>query len=225
MYFYNENGKRVKYELGESIGGEQYGNVYRLPDSATECIKIYKKGQVVNNEILKLIRSLDLKNFYKIYELLYSKRGNLRAHLMKYYKSDDIDILTMPMEYTLYNLCNLWESFVKLADNYIYASDVHTGNVILGSDEMTIIDCDIYSRSELQTKEQLRVKNISALRYLFEQLYLEALDDYHLDIATYEIREKIQSIFELYSKSSLDRTCNKLMKCKYPIDYIRSSRS
>ena len=221
MIFYGEDSKRIEYKLGDLISEEgQYGRVYRLAGTDDECIKVYKKGEVVDDKILKYIRDLDLKNFYKLYNMLYGRTGKFRAHTMKYYESADIDILTMPVEYTLCSLCNLYESVVRLAEEHIYASDMHIGNVILGRDEIVVIDTDIYSYSELQSIEQLKKKNISALRYLFRELYLNALSEYHPDIAKYSVRQEITSLFGGYGPFNLDSTCNRLTRYKRPYDCI-----
>lgn len=222
MYFYGEDNKRVRYILGDLIGGEQYGSVYKLSDS--ECIKIYKKGQVGDKEILTFINGLGLKNFYKIYRLLYNKKGDFRAHTMKYYEDGNVDILTMPVEYVLYNLYNIYESVVKLTENNIFISDMHTGNIVLGRDEITIIDVDIYTFNRFFSSVKLREKNTFALKYLFEAIFLEALRNYHSDEATFTACQRIGSIFEVYSPSALDRTCKKLIRYKYPIDYVRKGR-
>ena len=39
--------------------------------------------------------------------------------LMEYYKNENIDILTMPIDYTIENLCKLYKSIIKLNQNNI----------------------------------------------------------------------------------------------------------
>lgn len=222
MNFYDKNGRRLGYKLGELISEEgQYGKVYKLDGTDDECIKVYKKGQVANEKILMFIKSMDLKNFYKLYEMLYGRTGKFKAHTMRYYENMDIDILTMPVEYTLCSLCNLYESVVRLAEEHIYASDMHIGNVILGENEITVIDTDIYSFSELQSIEQLKRKNILALRYLFRELYLKALKEYHSEIDKYSVRQDIIGLFGGDRTFNLSNTCNILTRYKKPFDYLR----
>ena len=225
MFFYDSDGKRLKYDIGEHLGGEQYGNVYKTSD--IECIKIYKRGQTVDERILLNISELYLKNFYEVHKLLYNKAGIFKAHTMKYYEKCDIDILTMPVEYTLGSLSNLYESVIRLAENYIYACDMHTGNAILANDGVIVIDTDIYAVSQFQSKEELKRRNILALRYLFEQLYLEALSTYHSDICSNKSPRNIRSLFEtngFYPNRQFDinTSYSKLVKYKRPIDYIKN---
>lgn len=222
MIFYDKSGRKLEYKLGELISEEgQYGKVYKLDGTDNECIKVYKKGQIVDDKILMFIKNMGLKNFYKLYEMLYGRTGKFKAHTMKYYESMEIDILTMPVEYTLCSLCNLYESVIKLAEEHVYASDMHIGNVILSSDEITVIDTDIYSFSELQSIEQLKRKNISALRYLFRELYLNALKEYHSQIDNYTVRQDIISLFGSDRPFNLNNTCNRLTRYKKPIDCLR----
>lgn len=167
------------------------------------------------------IKSMDLKNFYKLYKMLYGRTGKFKAHTMKYYESAEIDILTMPVEYTLWSLCNLYESVVKLAEEHIYASDMHIGNVILGRDEITVIDTDIYYFCELQGIEQLKRKNISALRCLFKELYLNFFKEYHSEIDKYSVRQDIIALFGGDRPFNLNNTCSRLTRYKKPYDCLR----
>ena len=219
MYFYNKEGKRLNYTVGDPIGGEMYGNIYKLSEDV--CLKVYKKGQTGNEEILKFINELGLKNFYRIYELLYNRKGNFKAHTMKFYESSDIDILTMPMYYTLNNLYNIYESVIKLTQNNIFITDMHTGNIVIGDKDITIIDVDIYEFAKYFSSVKLNEKNTSALRRLFEEIYLEALKAYHPEYQNFNNIEIIRSTFELYNQSALDRTFKRLVKYKYPIDCLK----
>lgn len=222
MYFWDECGKRVKYELGENIGGGQYGTIHRLPDD--ECIKVYKKDQVVDDEIIKAIRDLRLKNFYEIYKILYGRTGKVKAHTMRYYETSGIDILSMPIEYTLRNLYDLYSSFMKLTENNIYASDVHTGNIILGLSDITILDVDIYTFNKVFSQTKLRHKNIGALRCLFQELFLEALKKFHPEIDDYSTRQAINTCFGPPTTLNIETIQTRLSRDKYPIDYITKQR-
>lgn len=219
MVFYNESGKRVVYDCTNRIGGELYGDVYKL--SEEECIKICKdKNEAPDKEVLMLIRSLMLKNYYEIYDLLYRKNGVLKAYTMKYYKNEDIDILTMPTEYTLDNLYNLYTSVEKLTKNNIFISDMHTGNIILSSDKITVIDVDLYTINKYYNSRGLRTKNSLALEYLFREIFLEALNEYHIEYPR-TARDTITELFTSYSGNIEEKVCKELSTSKYPIDYVR----
>lgn len=218
MYFWTEEGKRVSYKLPEPFDSGMFGSVYKLPDD--KCLKVLNKGKELTPEILKLIRDLNLKNYYRIYEVLYSKTGKVRAYPMKFYEAADIDILVAPVSYTLTSLCGLYESITTLAEHMVMVSDLHTRNVILTSTGVIAVDTDDYYYSNSKSKEQIRMKNIMALKYLFEQLFLEALDEYHQSISSFPMRMAIQNTFKIHTQYGLQQTCAELSKFTTPIDYI-----
>lgn len=228
MYFYTKDGDKTEIKLGDYVNHGKSGEVYRLADIANECIKIYRTSKFgtngVDDVILGIIKELKLKNYYEIYRLLYNETGDLAAHTMKYYPSADIDILAMPSEYTLNSLQNLYDSASILAANGIFTCDMHTGNVILGQNEIIVTDADKYFSVRTWDSTKLQAENVAALRYLFKSLFLSALKTYHPDIATLEVQKIIQGIFNLDNSLALERTCNKLSEYKYPIDYIKKKR-
>lgn len=221
MYLYNEEGKRLRYDTFTRIGGEEYGNVFKISEDV--CLKVYKRGKLVNKEILMFIKNLKLKNFYEIYEFLYNKSGDFKAHTMKYYLPEEVDILTMPVDYTLDNLYNLFISVSILTDNNIFVSDMHTGNAVIDYNNITVIDTDIYTFNQFFSVGRLEQKNLFALRYLFTEIYMESLIKFHSDLSSYINREQIGGIFSFYDNISLDKTYKKLSRYKYPIDYLIKS--
>jgi len=218
MVFYDENNKRVSYDTSNPIGGEQYGYIFKI--SEEECLKVYKRGQVVDDNILKFIRELNLKRFYELHTFLYGRTHKFRAHTMKYYKAEEIDILTMPIDYTLYSLYDLFESFGILTEKNIFANDTHTGNVIINSDGLIVIDTDLYTFNKFYSQSRLKTSNYSALRYLFTEIYLEALKKYHSGLSSFNNKEAINELFNSIIYGDINSTHKKLSRCKYPIDYI-----
>ena len=80
---------------------------------------------------------------------------------MKYYDSEDIDVLTMPMSYILDNFYDLFESVTKLSDKNILIQDLHDGNVITNKNQIIVIDADMYdifSGCSSLKKEKIQVK-------------------------------------------------------------------
>jgi len=222
MILYNEKGKRVSFKTDNRIGGKSYGNIYRI--SEDECLKVYKSVGSVNKEILEYIRNLHLKNYYEIYNFYNNKQGNFKAHTMRYYESENIDILTMPTEYTLDNLSGILKSVNTLTQNSIQIEDSHTENVIMDSNNITIIDTDLYTFNRFFTKEQLQFKNIQKLEYLFSELYVEAITDYHSEYKDYKGVLLIRELFKLYTQREIEKIYSELSKYKYPIDYIKRKR-
>ena len=219
MIFYTENNDIVRYRTNDRIGGEVCGNVYRI--NSDECIKKFKsKNMRIDKETLLLIQELGLENFCKINKFLYNKNRVIIGYLMKYYQSENIDILTMPTDYTIDNLYKLYNSVIKLSKNNVFISDMHTVNIIMNKNGITIIDYDLYVLNGYFTGPLLEYKNIYSLRYLFKEIYKEALVEYHKEYNSEISRCLIDCAFEMWTKEELDKTCKKLTKYKYPIDYI-----
>lgn len=222
MVFYTENNDILRYRTNNRIGGEACGLVYKL--DGNECFKKFRsKSMRVDKAALVLIQELGLENFCKIKRFLYNESKTIIGYLMEYYKNEDIDILDMPMEYTIDNLCKLYHSIIKLSQNNIFISDMHTGNIIMNSNEIIVIDYDLYVLNGYFTGPILEYKNIEALKYLFKGIYKEALVEFHKEYDTEKNRSLIDGTFELWTEEGLNKTCKKLTRYKYPIDYIKES--
>lgn len=225
MFLYNESGKKVRYIINKdnTIGQGLYGSVHRL--SANECIKIYKRKNIleIEPEVLKAIRDLCLNNFYEIYSLLYTKEGSFKGYTMKYYDDYDIDILTTTTEYTLDNLYSLRDSIQKMTENNIYIHDMHTGNIILGDSEITVIDADLYTFNRFYDGNVLRIKNLTVLNNLFVEIYMDAIKKYHNEYFNYDTSEIIRQLFNSFSEQTTYKMSKRLIKYKYPIEYLRKN--
>lgn len=221
MFFYTKDNQKINIYVNKNnkIGGETHGNIYKFNDDT--CIKVYKQADEIDKEVLELIKKLRLRNYYQIYDIFFDSKGTLKAHIMKYYKPEEIDILTTPMAYTLNNLYNLLFSVDILNKNNILINDMHTGNMILGDKNITIIDTDLYTFNKFYTNGQLHFKNLCALSHLFEQIYLEALVEYHPDLKNKITIEIIKNLFKIQNKLSIDDTFMLLEQYDYPIDYIK----
>lgn len=227
MFLYKENGEKIRCQVNSEniIGKGQYGSVHRL--SVNECIKIYSKvnRREIDIEMLKAIKEFTLRNFYEIHEILYSKENSFKGYTMKYYGSEELDILEVSTEYTIYNMQNLLTSIQKLTENNIYIHDMHDENVIINSSEITVIDMDLYTFNKSYNNITLRYKNISALQSLLSSLYQEALKKYHPELSSYIMKEVIKDLFQLYTSKEIEITTKKLKRYKYPIDYIKKQIS
>lgn len=219
MILYNENKEKISFKTNNKIGGETYGDVYKI--SETECLKIYKNSNSVNKKILTFIKNLHLKNYYEIYNLYNNKSGEFKAHTMKYYKKEEIDILTMPTEYTIDNISRIQHSIEQLTQNNIAIVDTHTGNIIMDSNNITIIDIDLYTFNRFYTSKKLETKNIEILEFLFREIFAEAILNYHSEYKVYKFTELIKDIFKLSTPTLTEETFKELARYKYPIDYIK----
>lgn len=219
MVYYTEDGKRVKFDLKEEnvIGRGGQSKVYKI--SEEKCLK--KLFGFGNYEILKLIRDLKLPSYYIIYDLLFNKRSILKAYIIEYYVSEEIDILTMPVDYTLYNFFSILDSVMVLTENNVYVSDLHEDNVIMNSNGITVIDTDLYTKNRFFYADELLSKNVSAVRCLFKNLYFSSLNDYHDGEIKESISPKVNDLFNINNVGDAYNTVKKLSKYKYPIDYMK----
>lgn len=230
---------RKKYDFNTDTLFKQgfFGKVYLTDDN--KCLKVFKqpliRGTILDFEedTYNEIRKLKLDNFYELYDLYYNKElTQILGYLSKYYQSEDIDILTMPTDYTLNNLCLLYNSFKKLSEHNIFTNDIHFGNVIINSKEIVVIDTDLYYKvgpaGEKLTPNILKEKsilndNISNLSDLFIDIYLSSLSNYSFSgkYDRVDIAEKIQKLFTMNATSGIEPVVKKLAKHKYPIDYLK----
>ncbi len=210
MSLYNDKGIKKDYVMDNYVNGGAYGDVYKIDDDT--CIKIISSCFYLSDAAIKVIRQLKLKRFYEIYDLLYDSSKHFVGYTMKYYPSEDIEIIKMPTSYTLDNLYELYQSFERLSDNYILTSDCYHENVIINSTGLTIIDTDFFQ----QCDDDVRIKNYDNLLYLFRSLYYKELRK--LDFPTTDREYILDYLFN--QNDDFKSVEKKLVKYKYPIDYI-----
>lgn len=220
MQLYDKDGNVIKFSTDRKIEeGKIYSNIYKV--SEEECIKIFKNtSDELTLEILSLIRDLNLPSFYSIHDFYFDRNRDFKAYTMEYYKKDNIDILTMPTDYTLSNLYAIYNDIERLTDENVVVSDLHSGNVILNRDGITVIDADLYYQLFNAERYKLERKNLLALIYLFKDLYFGALDTFHNGSDTSIYFDSIRNLFDSYDADSIHRVYKKLSRYKYPIDYI-----
>lgn len=164
---------------------------------------------------------MGLKNFYTVYKMLYDSYHDFVAYTMKYYDSEDIDVLTMPMSYILDNFYDLFESVTKLSDKNILIQDLHDGNVITNKNQIIVIDADMYDILKNPSKNEAIRANYKKLCYLFRDLFINAISTYHIEL--FDVGLIINSLFD-YRRDTTS-IYRKLKSYKYPIDYITSKRN
>ena len=83
MYLYNEENARVKFQIDPEnrIGIGMYGSVFKINENT--CLKVYKNSDEIKLEVLKLIKQLNLPNYYKLIDFYYNKNHIFKAHTMK----------------------------------------------------------------------------------------------------------------------------------------------
>lgn len=230
MKYFKDDGSKILCDRTSPLGFGSSGSTYKTSDGKT--IKVWYDTELsdVNAEIVKKIGNLKLGNYYRVLSLLYKRKkdmvsaDNAIGYLYEYVKKDDIDILTMPVDYTIDNINELYKSVLILTKNKILADDLkHPGNAIMNKDGIIAIDVDYYTKDHYLSSKELRYNNIRELEQLFVTLYLEAISKYHKNINNRipNISLKLNGLFELRYKEEVNAVSRKLSKYKYPIEYFR----
>ena len=206
------------------LGSGCYGKVYK--NGNDKCFKLCK-GENFGDDfiyIYDVIKDNNLKGFYKLISLLYSNSKDARkkespiGYEYQYVEKEDIDILTMPIEYTIDNLDVLYNSIVILTKNKIRCLDFQESNVIINSNNITAIDTDLYYGKYNDT--MLAKWNVYDLELLFQYLYEDAMDKYHKGEYSNEVKQLLSSLFMVYDYDGVYGTYRKLKGYKYPIEYV-----
>lgn len=195
----------------EIIGNGLYGVVYRYTND--KCLKYITNNSSTNLDAIKEIKDANLLSFYKIYKLLFDKYQEFNGYIMKYYDSRYVDILTMPSSYTLDNFSDMLHDVQILSEKGIYMRDMHSENVIMDNNNITIIDADNYT---YLNNDDLLEKNMKALRYLFYDIYMDSVHRHHN-----MSKQEYNMIRLLFNHKEDESLYKDLKNYKYPIDYIK----
>lgn len=206
MKFYDETGGSVIIKKKEHIGK----NVYSLNEK--ECIKTEIDTSLVSLSTLKCIQDLNLPGMYQIKQYLFNQKSIFKAYIMKYYPKESINFFLTSIDYTLENYIRFRKIAEELTKKGVLITDLHTGNVIINYDGMTIIDTDLYIISEYVSPTKIAINNLHALRYIFRELYLE-------NWIAYYGSSNIPNIKELFDINP-DETVKRLKKYKRPLDIV-----
>ena len=215
VILFNENNEKKHYPIDHYCVDGTYGYVYRIDDDT--CIKLFSDDFSFDLSIIKTVRDLKLTNFYQIYDILFDSDNHYSGYTMKYYQSEDVDIIKMPTSYTLDNLYRLYDAIEKLTKKGIYAYDFDVHNVIMNNKDITAIDVDIYYYYDEAKKEQLAKDNYKLLLHLFKALYYEKIK--MLGFSFQDNEDLLNYLFD--ENKEISNIEKKLIKYKYPIDYIR----
>lgn len=200
----NEYRERKQYKSGS------YGIIYENDDHTLTKIMRYPTTSPV---ALIKIKELNLDHFYKIFNIYVDNNGKndyLVAYDMEKVDEEDINLVTMPIDFIITNLNILINSFKVLSDNFIIVNDLHEDNIIINSNGIYIIDCDKYRCSPKYDKNLIYFSNIE---YLKKAIY------YHLakNINMFK-RRKLKKLFENYD---LEGIINTIKDSKSVYEYLK----
>ena len=220
MKLYDKDGEEVLVRRVGFVGSGMYGRVYRTSD--LKCLKLYRKGIELDPDTNILIKNMELDNFCKIYKILFDEKGRYKGNLMEYYQKEKVDVLTLPSDYLLDNLRGLATSVLKLLDNKVFISDMNIENVIVNSNEIIVIDTDLYVRREEYKDDVLYRYGVSSLQGLMVSIYLDSLRKYHNSSRIVDDEMAIKNLFD--NPFNVTEVSRKLVRCKHPIDYVMRCR-
>ena len=216
MIAYTEDKKRYNLDTDNFIDEGEYGRVYLT--SNNKCLKIFKQSisrkdkMSFDEDVFNIIRKLKPKNIYTLGDLYYNKSlTRILGYLSEYYSKEDINILTMPVDYTFDNLCSLYDSFVLLSEYNIRISDTCTQNVILNNNGITIIDTDFYYIDANSNKLAIKKSNIYDLGELFSWIYMNSLKETDFNKRSAMI-DKIEKLFIPIGTFGVEPVIKKLIK-------------
>ena len=225
MIAYTEDKKRYNLDTDNFIDEGEYGRVYLTSDN--KCLKIFKQSisrkdkMSFDEDVFNIIRKLKPKNIYTLGDLYYNKSlTRILGYLSEYYSKEDINILTMPVDYTFDSLCSLYNSFILLSEYNIHVSDACPQNVILNNNGITIIDTDFYYIDANSNKLAIKKSNIYDLGELFSWIYMNSLKETDFNKRSAMI-DKIEKLFIPIGTFGVEPVIKKLAKYKYPIDYLQ----
>lgn len=226
-YFYKERVTKIWLEVDESdyISSGCFGDVFFYNDG---CIKIATcLIPYPTIAILDELRNIVHPNLYTIRHFYYNSTDEsafVKAYDMDYYLPDDIDILTMPIDYILDNFNDLCDLACKLASHSIMMSDTHEDNVILQENRMILIDADRWISFYSLDNDELKSDNYRAIVHLLCRLYYKALTKLGKvsESSYYPSNNDYNMVLRQLENISIEELLKEHQEFKYPIDYIEA---
>lgn len=219
MELYGCDGERLIIKKGNKIGNGNNGTVYQMDND--KCLKIYRSSAWVNVDTLKIIKDMKFNNYYKIYDMLYDKDSNFKGMIMKYYPQEEVNVLMMEKDYLLDNVNGLGRDILSLIEKGIFIVDLNIDNTIINRNGITVIDADLYIYREDYDRDLLGRMGYATFRSLVKSIIIDSIsmDKSMEDVNIYKaIVENL--VGNPFDTKSMEK---KLVRCKYPMEYIKRS--
>lgn len=219
MELYGCDGERIIIKKGNKIGNGNNGTVYQMDND--KCLKIYRSSAWVNVDTLKIIKDMKFNNYYKIYDMLYDKDSNFKGMIMKYYPQEEVNVLMMEKDYLLDNVNGLGRDILSLIEKGIFIVDLNIDNTIINRNGITVVDTDLYIYREDYDRDLLGRMGYATFRSLVKSIIIDSIsmDKPMEDVNIYKaIVENL--VGNPFDTKSMEK---KLVRCKYPIEYIKRS--
>lgn len=175
MFLYNESGKKVEIDDSREnmINHGCCGEIYKYKN---DCVKLYyglslSDGKI-SKKVFETLKEIDSDYFVKLKDLLYPEGlREFSAYTMKYYSAEELNILDLDTEYTLYMFHEYLRLFNEFSEKKIIAEDVKRNNTIYDGKNLILIDPDLFYFSN--NVEYCKISNYNRLLQLFRSIYLE----------------------------------------------------
>ena len=227
MFLYDESGK--KFEIDDSkenmINHGCCGEIYKYKN---DCVKLYYDSSLSNGKISKKVfetlKEIDSDYFVKLKDLLYQEGlREFSAYTMKYYNAEELNILDLDTDYTLYMFHEYLKLFNEFSEKKIITYDVKRNNTIYDGKNLILIDPDLFYFSN--NVEYCKISNYNRLLQLFRSIYLEEVkENFELDYSKNPFTD-LGELFNLELGPNMDNElAKKLKKYKNPRDYFKSKK-
>lgn len=231
MQYYDSKGNICNFYLDKSVHHGECAHIYRISGYlAFKKYYAYLSGKCrITEDIFKALKSLKHGNLVNLEEYFYENIDSdlIDAYTYDYIESEDVNILEMDKDFTLFNLEQLEELFELFTSLNIKTKDVKAANSVMTSDKIILIDPDCFSFYLSSDKEQLRSINRRELLDLFITLYSKKISVCN---NVYDLRDVVKAkmmVLDLFdknlvsNKSVTDEVSKKLKYYKRPIDYFK----
>ncbi len=227
MFLYNESGK--KFEIDDSkenmINHGCCGEIYKYKN---DCVKLYYDSSLSNGKISKKVfetlKEIDSDYFVKLKDLLYQEGlREFSAYIMKYYNAEELNILDLDTDYTLYMFHEYLKLFNEFSEKKIITYDVKRNNTIYDGKNLILIDPDLFYFSN--NVKYCKISNYNRLLQLFRSIYLEEVkENFELDYSKNPFTD-LGELFNLELGPNMDNElAKKLKKYRRPRDYFKSKK-
>ena len=227
MFLYDESGK--KFEIDDSkenmINHGCCGEIYKYKN---DCVKLYYDSSLsngkINKKVFETLKEIDSNYFVKLKDLLYPEGlQEFSAYTMKYYIAEELNILDLDTEYTLYMFHEYLKLFNEFSEKKIIAEDVKRNNTIYDGKNLILIDPDLFYFSN--NVEYCKISNYNRILQLFRSIYLEEVKKIlDLDYSKNPFTD-LGELFNLEMGPNMDNELSKkLKKYRCPRDYFNSKK-
>ena len=224
MIYYDKNSNPLQIDFNaiqkNLIKKSTQGEVYITNDK--ECTKFYYSEQplgarIYTTKMFEILKGLNLENFYQLLEPFYRDKllTTIGAYSMKYYSESKTSILDMPIEYIIYNFSILYQNAQILSEEKIIMRDLNNRNVIVGDENITIIDAEEYTINHLSTQKHILHQNTLIILTLLKNLFIAELKKQKIynEQSEYIVKELFS-----YDKEPVKRLSKKLTGVKKSIE-------